>query len=85
MKKDLYTIKLSAGLGLIEETKTLFSLWHVGMKSNELYQAALNSGSFPKISARRLRNIVSECFSPRYLIKGDYPAYILKSILNKVS
>lgn len=76
----LYTTQLQAGLGLIEETRILLDLWSPGMRSVEIYQVALNSGSFPNVSARRLRNIVAECFTPRYLAEGEYPANVLKEL-----
>lgn len=62
-----YTTQLQAGLGLIDETSTLLSLWSPGMGSSELFQTALDSGQFPNVAARRLRNIVVECFKPRYM------------------
>jgi hypothetical protein len=45
-----------------------------------LYQAALNSGRFPSVSARRLKNIVVECFAPRYLVDNGAPAQHLKKL-----
>ncbi|MEW9798027.1 DUF1819 family protein [Alteromonas sp. CYL-A6] len=68
--EKLYTTQLGAGLGLVEETKLLLSLYDEGMTSTELYNKSLNSGLFPMISARRLRNIISECFVPRYIKSG---------------
>ena len=62
-----YTTQLQAGLGLIDETKSLLSLYEPGMSVPELHEVALNSGLFPNVSARRLRNVIAECFSPRYL------------------
>lgn len=53
-----YTTQLQAGLGLVQETRLLLNLWSPGMSSPALYLAALNSGQFPNVSARRLRNIV---------------------------
>jgi hypothetical protein len=61
-----YTTQLQAGLGLVNETKTLLDLWSPGMSANQLHQVALESGRFPTVTARRLRNIVVECFAPRY-------------------
>ncbi len=78
--QHLYTTQLQAGLGLIEETRILLDLWQPGMKTSQLFQAALDSGHFPNVSARRLRNIVAECFAPRYLVAKDYPAAILKEL-----
>ena len=74
-----YTTQLQAGLGLIEETKTLLTIYNPGMTSSELYSQALESGLFPLVSARRLRNIVTECFSPRYLKTNS--AIYLKDII----
>ena len=82
---QLYTTQLGAGLGVIDETRILLNLWQPGMKSSALYKAALYSGDFPNVTARRLRNIVAECFAPRYLIKGDYPAAILKELITILS
>ena len=80
----LYTTQLGAGLGVIDETRTLLDLWQPGMKPYALKQLALDSGDFPNVTARRLRNIVAECFSPRYLVKDDYPAGILKELVDRV-
>ncbi|SLM27566.1 conserved hypothetical protein [Desulfamplus magnetovallimortis] len=73
-----YTTQLSAGLGLINETKILLNLWDSALDSSSLFQAALNSGEFATVSARRLKNIVLECFAPRYLADDALPATLLK-------
>ncbi len=78
--KSQYTTRLQAGLGLIPETRLLLTLWTPGMSSPALYQAALRSGEFPNISARRLRNIVRECFAPRYLVAEGQPARTLQQL-----
>lgn len=75
-----YTTQLQAGLGLVNETKTLLDLWSPGMSANQLHQVALASGRFPTVTARRLRNIVVECFAPRYLVSGGAPAAHLKQL-----
>lgn len=77
---NLYTTQLGAGLGLVNETKALLDLWSPGMTANQLYQVALESGRFPTVTARRLRNIVVECFAPRYLVAGGAPAEHLKRL-----
>ena len=59
------------------ETHVLLELWQADMDVTALYQAALQSGRFPTVSARRLRNIVVECFAPRYLINDGLPATAL--------
>lgn len=68
--KPFYTTQLQAGLGLADETKLLLSLYEKGLSANQLYEQALESGLFPMVSARRLRNIVVECFAPRYIKTG---------------
>jgi hypothetical protein len=75
-----YTSQLGAGLGLITETKALLDLWEPGTPPSALVQMALDSGHFPTVTARRLRNIVHECFAPRYLTSGDLPAAHLKRL-----
>jgi len=81
----LYTSQLGAGLGLVNETKTLLDLWSPGMSANQLHQVALESGRFPTVTARRLRNIVVECFAPRYLVAGGAPASHLKRLSASIS
>lgn len=76
----LYTTQLQAGLGLVDETKVLLALWSQGISASQLYQEALASGRFPTVSARRLRNIVNECFAPRYLTAKGAPARHLKQL-----
>jgi len=46
-----------------------------------LHQVALQSGRFPNVTARRLRNLVAECFAPRYLVNDGTPARHLKILL----
>jgi hypothetical protein len=71
MSNQKYTTQLSAGLGLKEETKSLFNLYESGMTVPVMCGLALNSGLFPNITARRLRNIIAECFFPRYKRDND--------------
>lgn len=73
-----YTTKLQAGLGLLVETRNLLNLWAEGMSRTTLHETALSSGEFPSVTARRLRNIVAECFAPRYMVCDELPAKILK-------
>ena len=68
------------GLGLLAETHILLELWQADMDVMALYQAALQSGRFPTVSARRLRNIVVEGFAPRYLINDGVPATLLHKL-----
>ena len=76
-----YTTQLQAGLGLVRETTRLLELWQPGMVGQDLLKAALASGTFSTMSARRLRNIIIEAFCPRYLVNGSEPAGLLKSLV----
>ena len=42
--QKFYTNQLQAGLGLIEETKTLLTLWDEDITSSQLHEKALQSG-----------------------------------------
>ncbi|HMR67609.1 MAG TPA: DUF1819 family protein [Anaerolineae bacterium] len=76
----MYTSTLNSGLGMIDETKLLINLWQPGMSSSELQAVALSSGYFPNISARRLRNLISEYFVPCYLQDDGEPAILLRNL-----
>jgi len=85
MKQESYTTQLAAGLGLIDETRKLLDLWSPGMSVTELKYKALESGQFPNMTFRRLRNIVVECFKPRYLVDRGAPAILLKALQPKLT
>lgn len=55
------------------------------MSAAQLNRSALESGQFPNISARRLKNVVTEAFAPRYLVPGGPPALHLKWLENSLS
>jgi Putative inner membrane protein (DUF1819) len=84
-EKNPYTTQLQAGLGLVNETKALLELWSPGMPAMTLHEVALKSGLFPNVTARRLRNIVIECFAPRYLIADGKVAAFLKRLIPLIS
>lgn len=67
MASRFYSTQLQAGLGLVTETRLLLELFESGMSVSELTEQTLASGRFPLVTARRLRNLVAECFAPRYL------------------
>lgn len=85
MKKAMYTTQLQAGLGMIDETRSLLEIWHAGLDAPALSHAALESGRFPNISARRIRNVVAECFAPRFLVAEGQPAALLKQYVDILS
>ena len=79
-----YTTQLAAGLGLLEETRQLLQVYQLGMTTSQLYEAALGSGRFPLVTARRLRNMVVECFAPRYM-RDPTVAPRLKSLVDRLT
>lgn len=83
IQQRYYTTQLQAGLGLIEETRQLLQVYQPGMTTVQLYEAALASGRFPLVTARRLRNIVAECFAPRYL-RDPHAAELLKILVDRL-
>ena len=78
MTTATYTAQLQAGLGMIDETRILLDLWEDDMDGPTLTHVALQSGQFAAMSARRLRNLVAECFAPRYLVQNGTPARLLR-------
>ena len=85
MKPKKYTTQLGNGLGMVEETHALLGVWTPGMSSARLFDEALKLGSFPGISARRLRNLISGCFAPRLLVGNGKPAEYLKILRPSLS
>ena len=79
MTTDSYTTMLNAGTGMLDETRLLLDLWQPGMGMAGLNSLALQSGQFPNITARRLYNLVKDCFAPRYLKNQGAPAQLLKA------
>ena len=80
---EKYNARLTTGLGLLTETRQLLDLWQPGMRPPELLEAAMDSGTFPGMSARTLKNIVSDAFAGRYLSHNGQPAELLKRLNDK--
>lgn len=55
-----YTTQLQAGLGLVDETKTLLDIWSPGMTPPQLQAASLASGRFTTVTARRLAEMAEK-------------------------
>ncbi len=85
MTNPPYTTQLQAGLGLLPETKTLLNLWSPGMSAADLEKSARETGHFAEVTSRRLKNIVKECFKPRYLDQEAAPARLLQQMIPHVS
>ena len=80
VQEKAYTVRLAAGLGMIEETMILLDLWQDGMDTSALTRVARESGRFPGLSASRLANLVSDGFALRYLVDHGAPAHLLKAL-----
>jgi hypothetical protein len=73
-----YASTINANVGMLNDTLQLLDLWQPGMTAEELRQQALQSGQFPNMSARRLRNFIIEGFGGIFLVDNDYPASYLR-------
>lgn len=80
---EKYNARLTAGLGMLDETRQLLRLWRDGMTGAALTSASLESGLFPGSSARSLKNIVGDAFASRYLVDDGAPAKLLKLVLSE--
>ena len=80
-----YKSTLSAGQGMIPESRILLELWQPGMDGKELHRVALASGRFATVSAKRLENMVIDVFTPRFLTAERPPAVWLKAIQDQLS
>lgn len=78
--KRPYASTINAGLGLLESALVLLKLWEPAMDANSLRQRVLESGSFPQMSARRLRNFVVEGFGGVFLDGGEKAALHLSQL-----
>ncbi|WP_413525603.1 BrxA family protein [Photobacterium phosphoreum] len=67
MAEQYYTTQLSTGLALNDEMKLILNVWQPGMSNQDLIKECLQSGVFSNITATRLRNMLSGCFTPRFL------------------
>ena len=85
MHQNLYTTSLQAGLGMVKESCAILDLWEKGMTSSDLFAVTLDAGIFPNVSARRLRNLIIECFSPRFLCDKARPAEVIKCLKNDLN
>jgi hypothetical protein len=83
MTSKKYTTALSKGQGMFEETFALFSVWEPGISSQKLASKAIEEGVLSKATAKRVRDIVVEQFTPRYLVNGAQAAKQVKTLLGQ--
>lgn len=77
-----YTTALAKGQGIINETLALLGIWRPEMTRKELADRAVGEGILGRATAKRVRDLVFEAFTPRYLIDGARPANYLSELLN---
>lgn len=83
VQQRAYTTQLQAGLGMLQETRDLLRIYVPGQTAAQLSETALEQNVFPRMTARRARNVVAEMFAPRYLTDGGRPATELQFLLRK--
>jgi Putative inner membrane protein (DUF1819) len=85
MDKDVkrkYSVAISKGAGLIEETRCLLEHWRPGEPLDGFTCRVQEEGLLGNSTAYRTRDIVRRVFAPRYLRPSDKPARILKRMLS---
>jgi hypothetical protein len=78
-----YTIAISKGSALLEETKALLRAWRPGESTREFRDRVLREDVLGRMTARRAADIVSRVFARRFLRPNDRPAFLLKRLLAK--
>lgn len=78
-----YTTQLQAGLAMLQETRDLLRIYEPGVTASELSDMALKQNIFPRMTARRAHNVVTEMFAPRYLSNQGQPAIVLQQLMRK--
>ncbi len=82
---ELYTTQFQAGLGMLDECRLFTELWEPGKTNRELEVKVLEEGILPNVTARRVRNLVSEMWSPRFSKEDFKPAKDLKRLIDYLS
>ncbi len=78
-----FTTQLQAGLAMLQETRDLLRIYVPGQTAAQLSEAAMAQNVFPRMTARRAHNVVTEMFAPRYLAEGGRRATELQFLLRK--
>jgi len=80
-----YTTELSKGQGAISETLTLLEYWEPGVDTGELTERVMEAGALGRSTATRTRDLITRVFARRYLADDGRPAYVLMSLMDRVS
>src|SRR5438445_8921837 len=76
-----YTITVSKGSALIEETKTLLRAWDPKESLPDFRQRVVQADLLGKTTAQRADDIVRRVFARRFLLPDDRPARALKKFV----
>lgn len=76
-----YNTALKKGTAMISESIELLKLWNEKLSFSEFKNIALTKGVLGKTTQKRLIDIISEVFAPRFLIDGQKPAKYLQQML----
>lgn len=76
-----YTIAISKGSALLEETRALLRAWKSTESPTEFSDRVLREDILGRMTAYRARDIVRRVFARRYLRPNNQPALLLKRIL----
>lgn len=77
-----YTIAISKGAALVDETIAWLGAWSPGQSADGLARIAAESDVLGKTSAYRVRDIVRRVFAPRYLRPDESAAAHMKRFLD---
>jgi hypothetical protein len=78
-----YTIAISKGSALLEESKALLRAWRPEESTREFRDRVLREDVLGRMTARRATDIVCRVFARRFLRPNDRPAFLLKRLLAK--
>lgn len=76
-----YSVAISKGAGMIEETRRLLEYWRPGEPLDEFTRRVQEEGLLGNSTAYRSRDIVRRVFAPRFLRPSDKPARIMQRLL----
>lgn len=84
MDKDLrrkYSVAISKGAGMIEETRCLLEHWRPSESLDDFTRRVQEEGLLGNSTAYRTHDLVRRVFAPRFLRPSDKPARILQRVL----
>lgn len=76
-----YSVALSKGAAMVEETRTLLKHWRSNEDPHEYAQRVQENDLIGKATAYRTRDLVLRVFKPRLLSPSEVPARCLQNIL----